>query len=79
MSELKSRSHSIGQNCCHLIWSPKYKISMFKPVNFKNELERIFNEIYEDYNLILHEKYIMKDHIHLFIELPPSISVSKAF
>ncbi len=79
MSELKSRSHSIGQNCYHFIWSPKYRIPMFKPVNFKNELERIFNEICEDYNLILHEKYILKDHIHMFIELPPSISVSKAF
>jgi len=29
--------------------------------------------------MIIHELQVMDDHIHCFIELPPSLSISKAF
>ena len=52
---------------------------MLKPKHIRDELERIFDEICEDYQIVIHEKRLLKDHIHLFAELPPSMSVSEAF
>lgn len=79
MAELKSRAHSYGQNAYHFIWGPKYRIHMLKPIRIKKVCEGVLRLIAFQNNFIIHEIQVMDDHIHLFVEIPPSISVSKAF
>lgn len=78
MAELYHRSHSVGQNAFHFVWKPKYSSSFlkFKEVNLvcKGAIKLIaFQKKCKIYEL-----QVMPDHIHLFVELPPSLSVSKA-
>ena len=79
MGELKSRSHSFGQNCFHLIWSPKYRFSMLKPEPIRAMCEHSLRFVAGKYGMRIHEMRILPEHVHLFIEIPPSMSVSMAF
>ena len=78
MGELKSHAHSYGQNCFHLILSPKYRISMFKPDDIRRVCEGSLRMIAVDNGYIIHELKVMNDHVHLFLEIPPRVSVSEA-
>lgn len=79
MGELKPRAHSYGQNCYHLIWAPKFRIKMLKPEHIRRVCKGIIRMICNQKGFVIHEMEIMSDHIHLFVEIPPSVSVSKAF
>ena len=77
--ELKSWSHSFGQNCYHLIWSPKYRIHMLKHKQLKAVCRGILKMIAFEEGWQIHEIEILSDHIHLFIEIPPTVSISSVF
>ncbi|MCF7860916.1 IS200/IS605 family transposase [Candidatus Woesearchaeota archaeon] len=77
-NKLRHRSHSVGQNAFHLVWKPKYS-SKFLRFEVVNKVCRgAINLVACQYIMEIYELQIMPDHIHLFVELPPSISVSKA-
>lgn len=78
MTELYHRAHSVGQNAFHLVWKPKYSSTFlrFEPVN--KVCYGAINLIAHNYKCRIYELKIMPDHIHLFVELPPTLSVSKA-
>ena len=78
MNKLYNRSHSVGQNAFHFVWKPKYcsKFLKYKIVN--KVCNGSINLIAKQKNCIIYELKVMQDHIHLFVELPPTLSVSKA-
>lgn len=77
-NNLRHRCHSVGQNAFHLVWKPKYASSFlrFKEVNLVciGALKLVSHQ----YKMPIYELQVMPDHIHLFVELPPTICVSKA-
>jgi putative transposase len=76
--ELTNFSHSVGQNSYHLVWKPKYSWDIFKFPWIKKDCEAILNEAALRYNIQVYELEVMEDHIHIFVEIPPTMSVSKA-
>jgi len=77
-NELTYRSHSVGQNAFHFVWKPKYS-SKFLQYNTTNKVcQGAIKLIALQYKCKIYELQVMPDHIHLFVELPPTISVSKA-
>jgi len=77
--DLVSGSHSIGQNLYHLEWCPKYRYNMFRQEGIKNLCEKILREIAKRHQITITEMSVMPDHIHLVVELPPTMSISQAF
>jgi putative transposase len=77
--KLLSGSHSIGQNLYHLEWCPKYRYNMFKREENKNLCEEILHEVAQRHQIKITEMSVMPDHIHLVVELKPTMSVSQAF
>ena len=79
MTKLNHRSHSVGQNAFHLVWKPKYssKILQYKSTN--KVCQGAIKLVAYQYNCKIYELEVMPDHIHLFVELPPTLSVSQAF
>jgi putative transposase len=77
-NNLRHRSHSVGQNAFHLVWKPKYSSSFlrFGPVN--KVCTGTLRMIATQNGMEIYELQVMPDHIHLFVELPPTICVSKA-
>jgi putative transposase len=76
--DLVSGDHSKGQNLYHLSGAPKYRYNMFRGKKNKKFCEDILHEVAERHNILMIELSVMPDHIHTFVQLPPTMSVSKA-
>lgn len=70
--------HSVGQNCFHLVWKPKYAFASFRNLGLRRDCEQFLHDIAETHRIEIFELQIEPDHLHLFVGLPPSLSVSKA-
>ncbi len=79
MTKLTYRSHSVGQNAFHLVWKPKYSSDYLKYELVNKVCRGALNLIAYQKKCKIYELQIMPDHIHLFVELPPTLCVSKAF
>ena len=78
MKGLKHYRHGVGQNAYHLVWKPKYAKPMFHNTRLKEACEASLNQSVVEYDFEIYEVQVMPDHVHLFIECPPTIAVSKA-
>ena len=76
---LKANKHSVGQNVYHLVFKPKYARPLFKNFHFKKVCEGSLRMIAMQHGFKIYELKIMDDHVHMFVELKPYISISKAF
>jgi len=76
--KLRHRSHSVGQNAFHLVWKPKYSSSFLRFKEVNKVCIGSIRFVALKYGMEIYELQVMPDHIHLFVELPPSISVSKS-
>lgn len=76
--ELKHYSHKVGVNVHHLEWCTKYRYEMFKQDKYKNLSEEILRETAQRHGIIIRELFVMPEHIHASIEIPPNMSQSKA-
>jgi len=76
---LKQSSHSVGQNAYHLVWKPYKSKPLFKNFHFKKVCQGALRLIAKQYSFKIYELQVMPDHIHLFVECPKQISVSKTF
>ena len=75
---LKHSKHAVGQNCYHLVWKPKYSVPIFNSTTYRKVCEGAIRQVAINYGLDIHELQVMKDHVHLFVDLPPTMPVSKA-
>lgn len=78
MSKLYHRSHSVGQNAFHFVWKPKYSSSFLRFEAVNKVCIGCLRMISLQKRCRIYELQVMPDHIHLFVELPPTMSVSKA-
>ena len=76
--ELKKFAHKVGVNVHHLEWCTKYRYKMFRQDEYKNLAEEILQETAQRHRIVFRELFVMPEHIHASVELPPSMSQSKA-
>jgi len=62
----------------HLVWAPKYRGKVMADKYIKQELKRMFKAICRWKGYIIRAWHIGDDHIHLYIDIPPSHSVAYA-
>lgn len=77
--QLSKTNHAIGQNCFHLIWTPKYRYPVFRFENMRQQCKDALIQAANNHNIKIHEICVEDDHVHLFVELPPSMSLVCAF
>jgi putative transposase len=75
---LTSFSHAFGQNAFHFVWKPKYAWDPFKFELVKVDCETFIREAAERNKCTIYELHVAEDHVHLFVELPPTMCVSRA-
>jgi len=73
-----NKNHGVGLNQHHLEWCPKYRYSCMRRPEFAAEMEKILREIAERHQIHVVELAVMPDHIHMFVSLQFSMSVSRA-
>ena len=75
---LKAASHGVGQNVYHLVFKTKYALPLFSSVCYHKVCEGAFKLIACQNGFVIYEMQIMPEHVHLFVDIKPSVSVSKA-
>ncbi len=76
---LRSFSHAYGESNYHLVFVPKYRRDIFKNIHAARGCKLIFREIAEKYGYRILALEVMEDHIHLFLEIHPTYSLSRTF
>jgi len=76
-NELKSFSHSKGQNWYHLILVPRARCPIFKYEATKKLCEEGIKTTCKNNKIDVFTYEVMPDHVHLFISCPPRKSILK--
>ena len=75
-SDLRTGRHCTFLMHVHLVFVAKYRRKVFtKPI--LNDLEQIFSKVCSDFESELVEFDGEHDHVHLLVNYPPKVSVSK--
>ena len=73
-----NRNHSIGINAFHLEWCPKYRYKVLGGSILVPVLRESLIRTAEEHGIQIFAMEISADHIHLFVNLPPTLAVSVA-
>ena len=76
MKLYRKGSHTIYDLKYHLVWTTKYR----KPVlegRLATRLRDLIREICLSHQIQIIRGHVSKDHVHLFVSMPPQISVSQ--
>ena len=77
MQKYRKTSHSVYDLKYHLVWITKYR----KPVLVGTIAERVrelIRQICQQHDIEILKGHVGKDHVHLFVSIPPHMSISDA-
>ena len=77
--ELKVFNHAVGQNSYHFVWCPRFRHKIFRHEDLKFACKSLLHAICQKHGFEIFELEIGVDHIHLFVDITPNVSISKAF
>ena len=75
MKNYRKTSHSVSDLQYHLVWLTKYRKPMLTGVIAKR-LRELIREICVAMDIEIIKGHISRDHVHLFVSVPPYHSVS---
>lgn len=76
MQLTRRTSHTVFDLKVHLVWATKYR----KPIltgKVGYRVRDLIREICRTFSIDILRGHVSKDHVHLFLSLPPQLSVSK--
>jgi putative transposase len=76
MKNCRKTSHSVYDLQYHLVWITKYR----KPVfigDVADRMRELIREICKSLDIEIIKGRVSKDHVHLFVSVPPQLSISK--
>jgi putative transposase len=75
-SEIRTGRHCLFMMHVHLVFVTKYRRKVFTAETL-DAARQIFSDVCTDFEATLVEFEGEKDHVHLLVEYPPKVSVSK--
>lgn len=78
MEKLIRNRHFVGQSAYHLVWRPKYNVSVFLHPWPRKIAQRAIAIAARKWKINIIELKVMSDHVHCFVEIPSTMSVSFA-
>ena len=76
MNDIKSLSHSKWRCKYHIVFAPKYRrLEIYGKL--KADIGTILRKLCEQKDVNIIEAQACSDHIHMLVEIPPSLSVSQ--
>lgn len=71
----KSR-HTIYHHRYHIVWITKYRYAVLTHA-IKKRVRDLIAQTSEEMNVTIHNGVVSKDHVHMFVEIPPHVTVSE--
>ena len=75
MKDMNSLSHTKWNCKYHIVFAPKYRRKAFYGTN-RLEIGAILRELCRWKEVIIIEAEVCPDHVHMFVEIPPKLSIS---
>ena len=76
MEHYRKSSHSTYDLKYHLVWITKYRKQVLEGI-IGNRVREIVREICRTQEVDIIRGHVSKDHVHLFVSVPPHLAVSK--
>ncbi len=70
-----SKSHTLFHHRYHIVWVPKYRYKVLKG-KLRDRVRTIIRQVCEQMGVDIIKGVLSTDHVHMFVEIPPHISVS---
>jgi len=77
MQNYRKTSHSTYDCKYHIVWMTKYRKRVLSGLVAERVRELLREGIYKEYEVEIIKGHVSRDHIHLFVSVPPHLSVSK--
>ena len=74
---LCSYSHAYGETSYHIVLVPKYRRRAFAREDIARCLRNLIESIAKKEGMRLHALEVMPDHLHIFLEVPPTKSMAQ--
>ena len=75
MNDMNSLSHTKWNCKYHIVFAPKYRRKAFYGSN-RLEIGAILRELCSWKEVTIIEAEVCSDHVHMFVEIPPKLSIS---
>ena len=75
---LEAHSHGYGQCAYHIVLVPKYRHKIFLDPHLQKRCAELLKAISERNGFRVHELQVAPNHVHIFLGLKPTQSVSDA-
>ena len=76
MNDINSLSHSKWRCKYHIVFAPKYRRQEIYGA-IKRDIGRILRQLSENKGVEILEAELCKDHVHMLVSIPPSMSVAQ--
>ncbi len=69
-------SHTIFHHRYHIVWVPKYRYKVLRG-KIRERVRTIIRQVCSELGVEIINGVLSSDHVHMFVEIPPHISVSQ--
>ena len=76
MSRFQKLSHTVWDCKYHVVWCPKYRSRVMEDA-VRVYVRDVLRELCRRHKVSIIEGNVQKDHVHMFLSIPPSYCVSK--
>lgn len=71
----RTGSHAIFHHRYHIVWAPKYRYKVLWG-DVRIRVRDIIRQVCTELGVTIVSGALSRDHVHLFVEIPPHVSVS---
>ena len=75
MKEYRYSSHTVTRLTVHIVWVTKYRYKVLKG-DIQKRCRKVLVQICDADDVRILNGVVSKDHVHMHVEYPPSISIS---
>ena len=75
MTNCRTGSHTVTNLTCHIVWVTKYRYAVLTG-DVQRRCRDILVQVCDSENVRILKGVVSKDHVHMHVEYPPSISIS---
>ena len=68
-------SHTVFHHRYHIVWVPKYRFKVLHG-EVRERVRDIVRQVCSEMGVTIVKGLLSRDHVHLFVEIPPHIAVS---
>jgi putative transposase len=73
--DYRTGSHTVFHHRYHIVWTPKYRYKVLVG-RLRERVRDIIRQVCEELGVQIVSGVLSRDHVHMFVDIPPKISVS---